>query len=113
MIPDGRFTVLYPRGEHRSIQVMRLERGKLAGKTILFFKTIAGKWRSFAFLTDDNEVHFFLKFAAQCTPQQLESARKAVAEIAANPDKARRIYYRFEPSARQLKLKIKREKTNG
>ena len=121
MLRDGKYSVIFTAtGEYRSIMVKTI-RGDLGtkdvalmGKTILFYRKEGRGWQSFGFLRPDNSVAFFRKFSMQCSPAQLQAARKLIGVIAANPEGARRAFERLEPpEPKQKRLRLSRRGSVG
>lgn len=86
MITDGRYTLVYPTGDYRTMEVKTLKKGNLAGRTILKIKE-GHDFNGIGFLVNDAP-RFWKKFAAANPEVRLERIRKAVERIAADPEAA-------------------------
>jgi hypothetical protein len=86
-IPDGRYTVVYPTGDYRTLRFKTPPAGKsLAGKQIISFKQ--GKdYVGFAFLFN-GQPKFWNKFKAQNIPDRLQKIERAVQRVLADPEQA-------------------------
>jgi hypothetical protein len=86
-IPDGRYTVVYPTGDYRTLRFQTPPAGKsLAGKQIISFKQ--GKnYTGFAFLVN-GRVHFWSRFKDQNVPDRLQKIERAVQRVLADPEQA-------------------------
>lgn len=90
-IPDGRYTIVYPNNEYRTIQLETPKEGGLAGKQILALPSGDGKFKGIAFV-GPRGIAFWKKFAAAETPQRLERIRRAYEVVAADPGAAGKAY---------------------
>src|SRR5512146_2872671 len=104
MLPDGRYTVVYPSGDYRSIRVRTVKDGPLKNRVILSLRNREAtganpkyKWTGCGFLEEAaNEsgvrVRFWYKFRQQTSPQRLERIAKAVERVARDPQAAVEAY---------------------
>jgi hypothetical protein len=79
-------------GEHACISVAPGKGRGRAGRFILSLRLTNNRWRSFAFLEENNAMSFFILFKAENKPQVLDRIRSVIAEIAQDPEKARLLY---------------------
>jgi Family of unknown function (DUF6011) len=90
-IRPGIYTVVYPNGEHRTLRVKVWEKKDGASSIVIGFLSGCDNESSytyFGFLTEDNDVRFFRRFAYEQSNERLARIRKAVATIAGDPKAA-------------------------
>lgn len=87
MIQDGRYTVVYPDGQYRTVRVKTVTNGPLAGKAILSLKD-GNEYSACGFLTDNDKVQFWKRFRYSNPPERLPRIQKAIDRIAVDPDGA-------------------------
>jgi hypothetical protein len=86
MIPDGRYTVVYPQGGYRTLRVKTVKNGGLAGRTIISYKDGTG-YTGFGFLLASGAVGFWQRFRTTNSPERLQRIEKAVRAIVSDPKK--------------------------
>lgn len=87
----GKFTVVYPSGDHRTLQFKTRQTGSLAGKCIVSYREGAG-YKGFAFFEGPDDLRFWRKFREANEPVRLTRIQKAVATVVSNPEKHGQLY---------------------
>lgn len=87
MLTQGRYTVVYPTGDYRTLEVKVPKKGNLVNRVILKIKE-SRDFIGVGFLTDKNKVNFWRRFSGANPPERLARIQQAVDRIAADPEKA-------------------------
>lgn len=91
LVPDGKYTIVYPNNEYRTVQVKTPKQGALAGKQIFSLPAGEGKFNGVAFVTPAG-LAFWKKYTASTPEVTLQRVRKAWNVISANPEAAGKAY---------------------
>lgn len=100
VLEDGRYTVVYPSGDYRTLRVKTPADGTFAGKTIVSYKS-GDEYVGFGFLNGDNEVGFWKRFRENQPKERLTRISRALESIARDPEKAGILYATKEGRCRR------------
>lgn len=92
MIGDGRYTLIYPGGEYRTVRVSTVKKGDLKGTQVLGIREKGNglHFTGLGFLQKSGKVNFWkrTKSNPEFPAKRLELIQKAVDRIVADPDAA-------------------------
>ena len=86
-IQEGRYTLVYPNGEYRTLRVKVAKKGNLMGRVILALK-VGKDFIGCGFLQPSGKVNFWNRFKSQNPPERLVRVQKAVDRVLVDPDAA-------------------------
>lgn len=86
-IQEGRYTLVYPDGQYRTVRVKVAKHGNLKGRTILALK-VGKDFEGCGFLQESGKVNFWNRFKSQNAPEKLVRVQAAVDRIVKDPDAA-------------------------
>jgi len=82
---DGRYTLIYPSGDYRTVKVSTVKKGDLKGAQVLTLKEGRSFGRGIAFIRPNGHLNFWKDFKANNPPERLGRIQKAVDRIMADP----------------------------
>jgi len=92
MIGDGRYTLIYPSGEYRTVRVSTVKKGDLKGAQVLGIREKGNglHFTGLGFLQRSGKMNFWKRTKAnpEFPPKRLELIQKAVDRIVADPEAA-------------------------
>lgn len=87
ILTDGRFSLIYPNGEYRTLQVKTMRKGNLKGSTILKIKE-GQFFNAVGFLSADNRIRFWDRIKFSIPAERRDRIQRAVDRIVADPAQA-------------------------
>lgn len=86
-ITDGRYTLVYPDGQYRTLRLRTNKKGKFQGSVVLSIK-VGHQFEGVGFLKPNNEVYFWRRFRESNPPERQQRIQAAVNRVAQDPDAA-------------------------
>jgi len=84
---DGRYTLIYPSGDYRTVRVKTVQKGELKGAQILSLKE-GHHFHGCGFLRPNGHINFWGRFKSANPPERLGRIQRAVDRIVADPEAA-------------------------
>ena len=86
-IPSGRYTLIYPNAQYRTLRIKIVSKGNLEGRTILSLKN-GIEYIGCGFLDRNNHINFWRRFREANPPERLQRIQLAIDRVAQDPMKA-------------------------